>query len=249
MTRPSAKALLQQASTPRWLLVFLALIAFVIATIFLGIWQWDRTNDILRAERAAAAEPIALSELLNDDNTWDNNNIGRPVVLDGNFTDDQLALPNREFDQQVGEWIVTRFDTANNSIAVVRGWLPNDPASPAHAPISTVPTQVSGVLHPDEEFYDGANLDAIVTMDHQALERVWNTELVPGYVMLQDYPIELIPADASAPVIVPPTVDVGDVAFPLQNFFYAFQWWLFGLFAIAVYFRWLWVDAKARGSR
>lgn len=245
MTRPSAKDLIHQATTPRWLLVLVALLAFIVATIFLGLWQWERTNDILRAERAAAAEPVPIQELINPDLTWDNNNIGRPVILDGNFTEDQLALPNREFDQQSGDWIVTRFELNNNqSVAVVRGWLPTDPASPAHAPISTVPTQVTGVLHPDEQFYEGANTQDILTMDHTALANEWNTELIPGFVMLSEFPIELVPADASAPVIVPPTVDVGDVAFPLQNFFYAFQWWLFGLFAIAVYLRWLWVDAK-----
>jgi hypothetical protein len=37
---------------------------------------------------------------------------------------------------------------------------------------------------------------------------------------------------------------VGDVAFPLQNFFYAVQWWVFALFAVVVYARWLYLDAK-----
>ena len=32
--------------------------------------------------------------------------------------------------------------------------------------------------------------------------------------------------------------------FPLQNFAYAFQWWIFALFAMVVYARWLYVDAQ-----
>jgi hypothetical protein len=36
------------------------------------------------------------------------------------------------------------------------------------------------------------------------------------------------------------------VAFPLQNFFYAIQWWIFALFAVAVYVRWLVVGSKLR---
>ena len=40
-----------------------------------------------------------------------------------------------------------------------------------------------------------------------------------------------------------PTVQTADVPFPLQNFFYAFQWWIFGAFAVAFYLRWLWLEA------
>jgi cytochrome oxidase assembly protein ShyY1 len=35
------------------------------------------------------------------------------------------------------------------------------------------------------------------------------------------------------------------VAFPLQNFVYAFQWWLFGVFALGVYGRWLWLESRS----
>jgi cytochrome oxidase assembly protein ShyY1 len=52
------------------------------------------------------------------------------------------------------------------------------------------------------------------------------------------------PSEPNALVIVPPTVQVGDVPFPLQNFFYAIQWWIFAAFAIFVYARWLYLDAK-----
>jgi cytochrome oxidase assembly protein ShyY1 len=50
--------------------------------------------------------------------------------------------------------------------------------------------------------------------------------------------------DATDPLIVPPTVQVGEVPFPLQNFFYAIQWWVFAAFAMFVYARWLYLDAK-----
>ena len=45
-------------------------------------------------------------------------------------------------------------------------------------------------------------------------------------------------------MLFPPTVQVGDVPFPLQNFFYAIQWWVFASFAVVVYARWLYLDAK-----
>lgn len=240
--RPSAHDIWRTAITPRWLIALVALIAFIAVSIVLGRWQWDRTQDILAAERAAASEPTQLDELINDDRTWSNSDIGRTVILDGEFTEDELLLPNREYQGQAGTWTITRFELANqDSIAVVRGWLPAGEVSP---PIRLDPTTITGVLHPNEAFYEGANQEQIITVDSTALDREWNTPLIDGYVMLQDQDPSLLAADAAAPVIVPPTVQVGDVPFPLQNFFYAIQWWIFAAFAIFVYARWLYLDAR-----
>ena len=100
------------------------------------------------------------------------------------------------------------------------------------------------MLHPNEAFYEGANEDQIITVDAAALANAWNADLIDGYVMLQEQDPILLAADAPAPVIVPPTVEVGNVPFPLQNFFYAIQWWIFAAFAIFVYGRWLYLDAR-----
>ncbi|MGA0208552.1 MAG: SURF1 family protein [Candidatus Nanopelagicales bacterium] len=240
--RPTAQDLWRTALTPRWLIALVALIAFIALCIFLGRWQWDRTQDILAAERAAASAPSDLVEVLNDDGTWNNADIGRTVILDGTFTGDELLLPNREYQDQAGTWTITRFELDDQrSIAIVRGWLPNDEQSP---PIRQEPTTIEGVLHPNEAFYEGANQEQIITVVAPALAEVWNTELIDGYVMLQKQDPILLAADAPAPVIVPPTVQVGDVPFPLQNFFYAIQWWVFAAFAIFVYGRWLYLDAR-----
>jgi cytochrome oxidase assembly protein ShyY1 len=63
--------------------------------------------------------------------------------------------------------------------------------------------------------------------------------------MMQEADPTLLAADAPAPVILPPTVQVGDVAFPLQNFVYAWQWWVFGAFALIVYLWWLWREVRS----
>jgi cytochrome oxidase assembly protein ShyY1 len=39
-------------------------------------------------------------------------------------------------------------------------------------------------------------------------------------------------------------VQTADVPFPLQNFFYAFQWWIFAAFGLVVYIRWLWIESR-----
>jgi cytochrome oxidase assembly protein ShyY1 len=232
------------ALSSRGILALVAALAAAAACVFLGIWQWDRTEDILAAERAAASEPVSITELVNEDGTWDNQNIGRPVILEGAFTSDEVLIPNREFDGQRGTWTVTRFALDDGrSIAVTRGFLPDGVLSP---PILTSPTQVEGVLHPNEEFYLGANTaGSIVTVDAAALGDEWGTPLISGFVMMQEADPTLLAADAPAPVILPPTVQVGDVAFPLQNFVYAWQWWVFGAFALIVYLWWLWREVRS----
>ena len=234
-----SQRLWRTALTPRWLAALLALIVLVVAFIVLGRWQWDRTQDILAAERSAAAAPIDLAELVDDQGSWNNADIGRTVNLQGTFTDDELLLANRELDGQAGVWVVTRFELdGGQTVAVVRGWLPDD-AVPS--PLSRQSVIIQGVLHPDEEFYEGANATRVVTVDSAALADAWGEDVIDGYVILggdQGDPAR------GVPMLVPPTVQVGDVAFPLQNFFYAIQWWVFALFAVVVYARWLYLDAK-----
>ena len=234
-----SEQLWRTALTPRWLAALLALIVLVAAFIVLGRWQWDRTLDILAAERSAAAAPIDLADLVDDQGSWNNADIGRMVNLRGTFTDDELLLANRELDGQAGAWVVTRFELeSGETVAVVRGWLPVD-TSPA--PLSRESVNIQGVLHPDEEFYEGANANRVVTIDADALAGAWGEDVIDGYVMLGG---DQGDAARGTPVLVPPTVQVGDVPFPLQNFFYAVQWWVFAVFAVVVYARWLYLDAK-----
>ena len=235
----SLERLWRTALTPRWLAALLALIVLVAAFIVLGGWQWDRTQDILAAERSAAAAPIDLADLVDDQGSGNNADIGRRVNLQGTFTGDELLLANRELDGQAGVWVVTRFELdGGQTVAVVRGWLSDD-ASPA--PLSGQSVNIQGVLHPNEEFYEGANATRVVTVDSAALADAWGEDVIDGYVMLGG---DQGDAARGIPVLVPPTVQVGDVPFPLQNFFYAIQWWVFAAFAVVVYARWLYLDAK-----
>lgn len=237
-----ANSLLRTAITPVWLVALLAAIAFAVGTVFLGIWQWDRTQDILAAERAANEQPVDITEIVNTDGTWDNRNIGRPVTAQGFFTSDEVRIDNREFEGERGYWTITRFQLTNGrSVAVNRGWLPEGTVSP---PILESETVVDGILHPNEEFYAGGNsADTLVTVDASSLSQAWDVPLIDGYVMMQVQDPLLLAADAPAPVIIAPTVQVGDAPFPLQNFVYAFQWWLFGAFALGLYGWWLWRES------
>lgn len=237
--------MLRRALTPRWLVAGLVLVLFVLLAIQLGRWQWDRTQTILAAERAAAASPVPVGEVLTVGDDADEvpaEGIGRPVTVTGRFDADlQSVVVDRLHEGAEGVWIVTGLRQPDDRVvAVLRGSLSAADAEGIDPPDETV--TVTGVLQPDETFYaDALTADGTVaSIAHDRLARDWGVDLLPGYVVLTAQS----PASPSAPSPVPPTVQTADVPFPLQNFFYAFQWWLFALFAVVVYLRWLWLDSR-----
>lgn len=234
--------MLRLALTPRWLVGLLVLLVLVALAIMLGRWQWDRTQTILVAERAAAAQPVDVAGVLADaTDEVPAEGIGRPVLATGTYAPDQQAVvASRSLDGQPGVWLVTGLTLADGStVAVLRGWLPD--ASAAGAVVPAEPVTVTGVLQPDEAFYAGtAPVDGVVaSIDHAVLAKMWGVPVRPGFIVLQ----QQAPMVEPAPSPVPPTVQTADVPFPLQNFFYAFQWWIFAAFGIVFYLRWLWIEA------
>jgi cytochrome oxidase assembly protein ShyY1 len=231
-----------QLRRPIHLLALLALIAVCIGFFFLGKWQWDRTQDILNAERAAIAEPAPISELL--DEPLKPENFGRTVTAVGTFNgSNQVRVLNRlengDTNARTGEWIVGELELADGpSIAILRGWVGAD----SDFTTPTDPVAISGVIQPNEAFYAGAEPLAatVVVIDSKQLEKLWGNKLVDGFIVLQDQD----PLEVSDPAPVPPTISTSDVPFPLQNFFYAIQWWVFAAFAVALYIRWILVSAR-----
>lgn len=235
--------MLRLALTPRWLVVALVLLALIVAAFFLGRWQWDRTQAILAAERAAVAEPIDVLEVLADPVTdpLPNEAIGRPVTVTGTYAADrQVLVANRALDSAPGAWVVTGLRTDGGALVpVLRGWVTgsDDPATV----VPDVEVTVGGILQPDEVFYaDALPVDGqIVAISQDAVAGIFGEAVTPGFVVLQ----QQTPSTPPAPTPVPPTIDVADVPFPLQNFFYAFQWWIFAAFGVFLYLRWLRIEA------
>ncbi len=237
---PPSRELWSRARTPTSILTFISLIVICVLFFFLGKWQWDRTQDILDAERAASTAAVVLSQI---DQPMKPEDYGRTVTAVGVFSDqDQVRVSSRLSREAVaGDWIVSAFvlDTGQ-SIAVVRGWVPEG----ATFTTSQQQINIEGVLQPSESFYDFAGYQSgeVVVIDSQQLSELWGTNLLDGFIVMQDQ----VSVTEGSPGIVPPTISTSDVAFPLQNFFYAIQWWIFALFAVVIYIRWLVVGSKLR---
>lgn len=237
-----AAAMLRLARTPRWLLLLGLLIALIVGATVLGRWQWERTQDILAAERAAAAEPIPVGQALEGAvEELPSESIGRPVTAVGIFDPArQVAVPNRSLDENPGSWIVTGMRLADGSLVpVLRGWVADDDVAATAVPAGEI--TISGVLQPDEIFYADAPVTSgsVAAISRQSLGQAWSEDVPPGFVVLAQQE----PPSEPAPRPVPPTVQTADVPFPLQNFFYAFQWWIFAAFGVFLYLRWLWIEA------
>ncbi len=236
--------MLRLALSPRWIIAALVVLLFVALAVLLGRWQWDRTQDILAAERAAIAQPVPVAEAFGPADTTEvpAGSIGRPVQAAGAYDPRlQVAVADRVHEGASGVWIVTglRLDDGR-VVAVLRGSLPAGDSPGAVPPTEQV--LVTGVLQPDEGFYADAASDpgTVASIAHDRLAAAWRADVLPGFVVLRTQE----PMPEPAPVPVAPTVQTADVPFPLQNFFYAFQWWVFAAFGIAVYLRWLWIESR-----
>jgi len=243
MSPDRSRQAVRLALTPRWLAFAAVTLVLVAAAVFLGRWQWDRTQSILAAERAAASQAMPIEQVLPAGKAdLPDEVIGQPVTLTGTYEPSmQVAVTNRELAGNPGVWIVTGLRLADGRVAaVLRGWVTS--ADEVAAVVPTGSVTVTGVLQPDEAFYaDAASAPGtVVSISSARLATMWGEPVLPGYVTLQTQ----MPPRNAAPAPVPATVQTGNVAFPLQNFVYAFQWWLFALFAIIIFLRWLLLEAR-----
>jgi cytochrome oxidase assembly protein ShyY1 len=225
------------AVTPRWITLGLIALIFALAAIGLGRWQWDRTQDIVRAEQAAQAEAVAVETLTEVGEDFDNPLIGRPILARGTYlADQQVAVLSRSVDDRQGVWVLTPLQLSDGSaVAVVRGWAPDISA----APVPSGRVDVAGIWHPNERFYrdEPFRKDGVFAISTERLRDRWDLPLRPGFIMLtsQQPQSDVVP--------VPQTVQTAGVAFPIQNAFYAVQWLVFAGFAGFVYVRWLRMEA------
>lgn len=243
LTRGRARSLVRALATPKWLALAGVLILVVTACVLLGRWQWQRTQDILAAERVAAATPVQVDALYSGDEPIPAQAIGRPVIASGTYRQGgRIIVQHRaSADGSAGSWILQPMDLQDGStIGVLRGWVADDGDPATAAPTGRV--RVHGILHPGEAFYpDAVNAPGTaVAISDAVMRAAWGPGVRDGFVMLSSEQ----PASALTPQPVPPTIQTGDVPFPLQNFFYAFQWWIFGGFAVAMFGRWLWLDTR-----
>ena len=106
---------------------------------WLGSWQWDRSQaeaDERELRERAAADPVALSEVLAPQQALDGD-AGRATVLVSGDLEAAAARisPRRDLEGRTGSWVVAPLvvdgaGPAGARLAVVLGWQPG-PRSPS----------------------------------------------------------------------------------------------------------------------
>lgn len=234
------EGVLRALMTPRWLgFLGLALLAAA-ACVLLGLWQLGVARDegLKAAVAAAGTSPRApLPEVLSPHSPFAADLSNRPVSATGRYEAERgFVVVDRRLGEQAGSWVVTPLVTAQGTIAVLRGFVTGSPTSSPQPPAGLV--TVDGTLGPGESPQSGGGLTGAqrLSIDLSALVNEWPGELYNAVIFASD---ERVGGAVVDPVggsrlerVPPPSLDA---PLNLRNAAYAVQWWVFGLFAI-----WMW---------
>jgi len=241
------------ALAPRYWGVHLLMIVAVVATGLLGRWQYDVWRDH-RADSTAGVTrqaPVPLDDVLGPDDAFPGGGVGRPVVVEGRWDPvHTVVVSGKERDGHTGYWVVTPVVTASGSaIPVVRGWAeapdqaPSAPTGRASLVGLLQPSEDTGVTDPDP------GDDVLPELSTTDLLPRASYDLYGGYVVATN---RQVPGGTAATgmaglaAVTPAHLPGPDASTALRNLLYAFQWWVFGAFAIFMWWRWLQEDVLGR---
>jgi cytochrome oxidase assembly protein ShyY1 len=239
-----------------------ALVAVGVA-VWLGAWQYDAWVQ-RRADEArdlTRGDPLPLTEVMGPDDRFPGTQVGRPVVLDGTWVPEgTVYVSGREGPQETeGSWVVTPLAIGDRptgpAMLVVRGWVPATAVETVDGPGEAIPApptgraSLVGWLQPPEGSgaVDDDPTDEILPELRvaDALQRV-DQDLYGGYVVAvppnrrgewRTGP----PVNDGTAGLVPASLDqlpeVGRFT-AVRNLLYAVEWWVFGLFAAFIWWRW-----------
>lgn len=221
------------------------LLAHVVALVLVGIavalgfWQlgaWTAEREAQAVDLTQEA-PEPIDDVVGPDDGFPADALGRPLEVSGTWVPDgSLTITGRgDAPDETGDgvWAVTpvAVDGAGAELLVVRGWaataagLPEAPSGPVDLVVRMQPSQADpGVadLDPsDRELPQLRIADAV---------QLTTADLYGGYAVAAE------PTSGLEVVEVPANAEVGPFT-GLQNLLYAVEWWVFGVFAAFVWWR------------
>ncbi|NHC46810.1 SURF1 family protein [Motilibacter aurantiacus] len=236
-------------------LVLHALLAVVLVAFgWLGSWQLERFLDKARGTVVVRDDPaVPLTALARPgQEEVSESALGRLVTVEGEYLPGgQLLLPDRELRGRQGYWLLAplRAAAGGDVVPVVRGWVESPDAAAADLPSG--PVTLTGRVQPAEPVDDVGDegLPAGQVLAASPVELLATVQ-APLYNLLVVAASEA-PRVAAAPEPVELWVHRPGGGFPLQNFAYAIQWWVFAAFAVFMWWRFLPEadDSPPAGSR
>jgi surfeit locus 1 family protein len=208
------------------------------AAVLLGVWQLDawQTRRADEARDLTRAEPVALAEVIGPDDPFPGRSVGQPVDLDGTWVPEgTVFVSGREHEGDEGYWMVTPLAIGGPdeaALPVVLGWVADPDTAPAPPEGEQ---QLVGWLQPPEgtgERDDDPSDDVLPQLRIAEIVQRVDQDLYSAYAVAQDGVGGLPAADlAELP-------DVGRFT-AIRNLLYAVEWWVFGGFAVLIWWRWV----------
>lgn len=222
----------------RWVLFTVAVAVLAYGTWWLGEWQWGRLeskhhdNAIIRANLGQKPEPVA--DVLAAGRPVDDRTEWKRVTATGTYdTAHTIIWRYRTNDHsQSGVDVVVPLITADGTgVLVDRGWLASADQDNHPVPIPAPPAgqvTVTGWVRADATG-DSTKVSDLGTraVSSRAIAPAIGRTLDAGWIQLE--------AESPAPATALAANDQPDLSNG-PHFFYALQWWFFGILAIFGYF-------------
>lgn len=198
----------------------------------LGRWQLGLFEDSGGPRSRLDPAPVAVETLVAPGEHVTTDEVSRQVTAEGTFdASKQLLVAERA----EGLWVLTALDLGDGTfIPVVRGWV-STPGDPAVAAVPQGRVTVSGRLQQSEATDSVTRRTRqlpqgqVLTVSSAELINLWrDTKLRNGFVVATGQ--SPAPEVAAGQVSAPPPTESG--ALTWRNLAYAAQWWIFGLFAV-----------------
>ena len=238
LVRPRTLEAVSSPLAPRYWGAHLLALVLVGIAVGLGVWQYNAWPAHRTAEAAdlTTADPMALTEVRGPDDPFPGNRIGQPVTLSGTWVPEgTVYVSGREHDGAEGYWVVTPLTVdgaAGAALPIVRGWV-SEPDQAPDPPTGT--TSVRGWLQPSEgtgQVDTDPSDDVLPQLRIADVIQHVDQDLYGAYVVDAQAEPGLDTADLEALPEVSATSG-------LKNFLYAVEWWVFGLFAAFIWWRWV----------
>jgi len=234
-------------------MVGLHVLALVATTgaVWLGLWQYDawQTRRDGQAADLAYDSPILLARVMSSDDPFPGDAIGRPVDFRGQWVPRSTFLvADRRQGGGTGFWVVTPVAVCrttcapdNPAMLVVRGWtaqpqpVPAAPHGAVHITGWLQPPEGSGRVDPDPSdkvLHEVRIADALQHVDQ---------DLYGAYTISDD-------ATAGLTQVTPASLPEPETFTAVRNLLYALEWWVFGGFALFLWWRWCYDQTKGSGS-
>lgn len=227
---------LSRAWAPRLWWGHLLVLAATTAAVLLGFWQVQAWQDQRAAEARdlTSVAPLPLTEVMGADDAFPGDRVGQPVTVAGTWLSDATVfVEGREHEGDDGYWMVSPLLLGDGAaVPVVLGWV-GDPASAPATP--TGAGEVEGWLQPPEgtgATDEDPDDDVLPQLRIADLVQLVDEDLYGAYVVARDGLAGLPAGDLEA------LPEAGNLT-ALRNLLYGLEWWVFGGFAVFLWWRWV----------